>query len=75
MKSKTIGLLAGITLVGIVLAIVVNREPTTTIPQSGQLLFPEFMSVVNDVNEVAIETNKGLGASGGIGFLYIEKAR
>ena len=24
---------------------------------------------------VAIETNKGLGASGGIGFLYIEKAR
>ncbi len=24
---------------------------------------------------VALETNKGLGASGGIGFLYIEKAR
>ena len=58
MKSKTIGLLAGITLVGIVLAIVVNREPAATIPQSGQFLFPEFMGVVNEVNEVVIEANK-----------------
>ena len=58
MKSKTIGLLAGITLLGIVLAIVVNREPASTIPQSGQMLFPEFMSVVNDVNEVVLETKE-----------------
>ena len=58
MKSKTIGLLAGITLFGIVLAVIANREPSTTIPQSGQVLFPELMSVVNDVNEVVIETNE-----------------
>ena len=58
MKSKTIGLLAGITLVGIVLAVLANREPSPNIPQSGQLVFPDLMSVVNDVNEVVIETKE-----------------
>ena len=58
MKSKTISLLAGITIAGILLAVFANREPSTTIPQSGQLLFPDLMSVVNDVNEVVIETKE-----------------
>ena len=58
MKSKTIGLLAVITFAGIVLAIIANREPASTIPRSGQVLFPQFMDVVNDVNEVVIETNE-----------------
>jgi hypothetical protein len=58
MKSKTIGLLAGITIAGIVLAVFVNREPSGTISQKGQLLFPDLMSVVNDVNEVVIETKE-----------------
>ncbi|MEX0828733.1 MAG: DUF4340 domain-containing protein [Nitrospirales bacterium] len=58
MKSKTIGLLAGITIVGIILAVFVNHEPSATIPQSGQLLFPDFMNVVNDVKEVVIETKE-----------------
>lgn len=56
MKSKKIGLLAGITIVGILLAVFANREPSSSLPQSGQLLFPDLMSVVNDVNEVVIET-------------------
>ncbi|MGV7229404.1 MAG: DUF4340 domain-containing protein [Nitrospirales bacterium] len=56
MKSKTIGLLAGITIAGILLAVFFNREPSSNIPQSGQLLFPNLMSVVNDVNEIVIET-------------------
>ena len=56
MKSKTIGLLAGITIAGILLAVFANREPSSSLPQSGQLLFPDLMSVVNDVNEVVIET-------------------
>jgi hypothetical protein len=56
MKSKTIGLLAGITIVVILLAVFANREPSSSLPQSGQLLFPDLMSVVNDVNEVVIET-------------------
>ena len=57
MKSKTIGLLAGITIVCIALAMFMNREPATSIPQSGQLLFPDMMSIVNDVNQVVIETH------------------
>jgi len=56
MKSKRIGLLAGITIVGILLAVFANREPSTSLPQSGQLVFPDLMNVVNDVNEVVIET-------------------
>jgi len=56
MKSKTIGLLAGITIVGILLAVFANRETSTSLPQSGQLVFPDLMSLVNDVNEVVIET-------------------
>jgi hypothetical protein len=56
MKSKTIGLLAGITIAGILLAVFANREPSSSLPQSGQLLFPDLMSVVNDVNEVVIQT-------------------
>ncbi len=58
MKSKTLGLLAAITIVGIILAVFANREPSTNIPQSGQLLFPDLMAVVNDVNEIAIETKE-----------------
>jgi hypothetical protein len=58
MKSKTIGLLAGITIVGILLAVFANREPSSSLPQSGQLLFPDLMRVVNDVNEVVIETKE-----------------
>jgi len=58
MKSKTIGLLAGITIIGIVLAVFVNREPSSNLPQSGQQVFPDLMSLVNDVNEVVIEANE-----------------
>ncbi len=58
MKSKTLGLLAAITIVGIILAVFANREPSTSIRHSGQLLFPNLMAVVNDVNEIAIETKE-----------------
>ncbi len=58
MKAKTIGVLAGVTIVGIMLAVFANREPSDIIPQSGQLLFPDLMSMVNDVNEMVIETKE-----------------
>ena len=58
MKSKTIGLLAGITILGILLAIFLNREPSSTISQSGQKLFPELTNVVNDIKEVVIQTKE-----------------
>ena len=56
MKSKTIGLLAGITILGIVVTILMNREPASHLPNSGKLLFPELLSMVNEVNEVVVET-------------------
>ena len=36
----------------------INQEPATNIPQGGKLLFPDMMSMVNDVNEVVIETHE-----------------
>jgi hypothetical protein len=56
MKSKTIGILAGITILGIIGAILANREPAFQLPNSGELLFPQLLSMVNEVNEVVVET-------------------
>ncbi len=56
MKFKTVGILAGITILGIVVAILVNRESANHLPNSGELLFPQLLSMVNDVNEVVVET-------------------
>lgn len=56
MKAKTLGILAAITIAGIVLAIFVNQKPASQFPQSGELLFPELLSVVNNVNEIIVET-------------------
>ena len=58
MKAKTLGILAAITIAGIVLAIFVNQKPASQFPQSGELLFPELLSVVNDVNEIVVETKE-----------------
>jgi hypothetical protein len=56
MKSKTIGILAGLTILGIVVAMFVNQEPASQLPGSGELLFPPLLSAVNDVNEVIVAT-------------------
>ena len=56
MNVKTLGILAALTIAGIVLAIFVNQKPASQFPQSGELLFPELLSVVNDVNEIVVET-------------------
>ncbi|GJL58215.1 MAG: hypothetical protein NPIRA03_10720 [Nitrospirales bacterium] len=56
MKAKTLGILAAVTLAGIVLAIFVNQKPASQFPQSGELLLPDLLSVVNDVNEIVVET-------------------
>ena len=57
MKSKTIGILAGITIVGIIIAMFVNRESTSQLPKSGELFFPQLLSMVNEVNEVVVESH------------------
>lgn len=56
MKAKALGILAGITIVGIVVAVFVNQEPASQLPNSGELLFPSLLSGVNDVSEVVVET-------------------
>ncbi|MBA3613918.1 MAG: hypothetical protein H0W49_13620, partial [Nitrospirales bacterium] len=56
MKAKTLGILAAITIVGIVVAVFVNQEPVSQLPNSGERLFPRLLSVVNDVSEVVVET-------------------
>jgi hypothetical protein len=57
MKPKTIGVLAGITILGIVVAILVNQDPATQVPRSGELLFPQLLSKVNEVNEIVVTTH------------------
>ncbi len=56
MKTRTIGILAGITIIGIVVAIVVNRESASQLPHSGELLFPNLLAMVNEIHEVKVET-------------------
>jgi Domain of unknown function (DUF4340) len=56
MKAKTLGILAAITITGIVLAIFVNQKPASQLPSSGELLFPSLLSAVNDVSEIVVET-------------------
>lgn len=57
MKTKTVGILAAITIIGIVLAILVNRESASPLPNSGELLFPNLLTMVNEINEVIVETH------------------
>lgn len=57
MTSKTIGILAGITILGIVIAILVNREADDPIPRSGELLFPHLLPKVNEINEVVVQSH------------------
>lgn len=56
MKAKALGILAGITIVGIVVAVFVNQETASQLPNSGELLFPSLLLGVNDVSEVVVET-------------------
>jgi hypothetical protein len=58
MRSKTLVMLALVTVV-IVLAAIVVRQQSTTIPQQGKALFPELLTRINDVTEV-----KGTSAEG-----------
>lgn len=51
MRSKTLVMLALVTVV-IVLAAVVVRQQSTAIPQQGKALFPELLTRINDVTEV-----------------------
>jgi hypothetical protein len=58
MRSKTLVMLALVTVV-IALAAILVRQQSTAIPQQGKTLFPELLTRINDVAEV-----KGTNAEG-----------
>ena len=58
MKTKTLGILAGITLLVILIAFFTSQENGTTIPESGQLVFPDLMGKINDVEEITLESRE-----------------
>jgi len=58
MKAKTLGILAGITIVVIVVAVFLNQETTKPLSQGRGLVFPELMAKINDVTELIIESTE-----------------
>ena len=66
MRSKTLVMLALVTVV-IVLAAIVTRQQSTAIPQQNEMLFPQLLTRINDVTEV-----KGTSAEGSYTLLLRE---
>jgi len=58
MNTKTLSLLGGITILIILAAIFLGKEPSNSIPESGQPLFPDLMTKINDVSEMLVKTQK-----------------
>ena len=58
MKAKTLGILAGITVVVIGAAVLLNQETTKPPSQDSQLVFPELMAKINDVTEMTIKSKE-----------------
>ena len=57
MNVKTLSILAGLTVLMIVAAIFLGQERHSTFPKSGELLFPELLDKINDINEIVLESN------------------
>ena len=58
MSSKTLSVLSGVTLLIILVGVFLGQEKKSTIPKSGELLFPELKAKVNDVAEVTVESKE-----------------
>ena len=56
MKPKTLLMLAGVTLIVILGAIIFGQEREDKPAQSGEFVFPDLMKMINDVGEMTIET-------------------
>ncbi|RMH03190.1 MAG: DUF4340 domain-containing protein [Nitrospirae bacterium] len=59
MRTKTVGVLAGITLVVILVAVWQSWQDETSLPEAGSRLFPELMDQLNDVTTIVITTQGG----------------
>jgi hypothetical protein len=59
MNSKSLGILAIITLLGIIVAVVLTQQQgKPTITASKSLVFPKLMSTLNEIDEVVIHTTE-----------------
>lgn len=58
MKAKTLSILAGITFVVIVAAVLMNQETTKPLSQNSALVFPDLMSKINDVTELTVQSKE-----------------
>ncbi len=56
MKSKTIGILAAITVVVILAAVILTRQKPDGIPRAGEPLFPELKARLNEVKDIIVST-------------------
>ena len=56
MNTKTLSILAGLTILVIVAAVFFGREKHDALPQSGEVLFPELMGKINDIAEITVES-------------------
>jgi hypothetical protein len=56
MNGKVIGILAVVTIVVGFLAMQLNETPTVSTTQSDQVLYPQLLASLNEVNEIQIKT-------------------
>lgn len=56
MKARTLGILAGITVIVIGVAVFLNQETTNPPSQNRGPVFPDLMSKINDVTELSIKS-------------------
>ncbi len=59
MTTKTVTIMAVITVVLIAAAVLVSQRKDATFPQTGQPVFPGFMASINDVSEMSVLTQTG----------------
>ncbi len=59
MRLKTLGILAGIAAMLILVTVFLAKRENPTPPPTGRLVFPELTATINDVSELRVATQRG----------------
>ena len=59
MKLRTLGMLAVIAAVLIIVAVFTAEQQKPGVPAAGQPVFPELKTAINDVTELSVDTQSG----------------
>lgn len=59
MKLKTLSMLTVIAAILIIVAVLMTKQQEPGIPMTGQPVFPELKTVINDVTELSVDTQSG----------------